>query len=435
MVARRIPRPSYAPRQPPRSRARTILATPALWMLVVLVAAGGWRVGGILHRSFVTYPIAATAAVILFVLYAVPFVILLRAIDYLEREPFLLQAAAVAWGGLVATSAAISASAAMQDVLAKVISPQYAAEWGPAVVGAGVEEILKVLGVVTIALIARSQINSVVDGFVYGALVGLGFQVVEDIVFAVNAVAVQAGDDRIGPVVVTFFLRGFLGGLWSHTLFTGMAGAGVAYALIQRERPLVVRGGVLAVLFGAAWFFHFLWNSPVLADGFGYGVLGVVAAMLLKGLPALAVGITLIVAAERREADYYAAMLAGLGDHKVATPDEIEALVSPRRRVAARRRARLRLGWAGARAVRRLQRAQAQLAVAVSRDPGAEVLRRRLAVIARRHQLLSLSLAAGHLPRRKAAVFSTPAMFVVQLLAVGLLVIGIGLVIRALGGT
>jgi protease PrsW len=414
---------------------RSILATPAPWMLVVLVLVGGWRLGAILHRSFVIYPVASTGAVVLFVLYAVPFVILVRSIDYLEREPFVLQVSAVAWGGLVATSAAISASVAMQNVLAKVISPQYAAEWGPAVAGAIVEEILKVLGVVTIALIARGQINSVVDGFVYGALVGLGFQVVEDILFAVNAVAVQAGADRLGPVVVTFFLRGFLGGLWSHTLFTGMAGAGVAYALIQRNRPLVVRGAVLAVLSGAAWGFHFLWNSPLLADGFGYGVPGVIAVMLLKGLPALAVGITLIVAAERREADYYAGMLAGLGDHRVATPDEIQALVSPRRRVAERRRARLRLGWAGSRAVRRLQRAQAQLAVAVSRDPGAEVLRRRRDVIARRHQLLSLSLAAGHLPRHRATTLSTPAMLMLQLLLVGLLVIGIGLAIRALGGT
>jgi hypothetical protein len=235
--------------------------------------------------------------------------------------------------------------------------------------------------------------------------------------------------------VVTFFLRGFLGGLWSHTLFTGLAGAGFAYALIRRDRPLFIRAAVFAALLGAAWGFHFLWNSPVLADGFGYGVPGVIAVMLLKGLPALAVGVTLVVAAERREADYYAAMLAGLADHKVATPEEIAALVSPRKRVAERRVARLRLGWAGARAVRRLQLAQARLAVAVSRDPSAEVLRRRLDVLARRHQLLALSLAAGPLPRRRLTALSTPAMFALQLVLVCLLVVGVGLAIRALGGT
>jgi PrsW family intramembrane metalloprotease len=86
-----------------------------------------------------------------------------------------------AGGGLVATSAAISGSAALQDILAKVSSPQVAAEWGPAVAGA------------------------------YGALVGLGFQVVENIVFAVNAVALHSGRDQVAPVVVTFLLRSLLG--------------------------------------------------------------------------------------------------------------------------------------------------------------------------------------------------------------------------------
>ena len=82
---------------------------------------------------------------------------------------------------------------------------------------------------VMIALLAGSQINSVLDGFVYGALAGLGFQVVENIVFALNAVDLAGAGDRGGPVVATFLLRGFLGGLWSHTLFTALAGAGVAY--------------------------------------------------------------------------------------------------------------------------------------------------------------------------------------------------------------
>jgi hypothetical protein len=103
-------------------------------MFLALAVVGGLRIGLILNRSFANYPLAATVAVVLFVLYAVPFVILLRAIDYLEREPIVLQAVAVAWGGLVATSAAISASSAMVDVLAKSVSPEYATQWGPAVV-------------------------------------------------------------------------------------------------------------------------------------------------------------------------------------------------------------------------------------------------------------------------------------------------------------
>ena len=108
-------------------------------------------------------------------------------------------------------------------------------------------------------------------------------------------------------------------------------------------------------------------------------------------------GITLIVlSAERREADFYGGVLARLADPRVASLDEIVALVSPLRRLAARHRARRRLGFAGGRAMRRLQRAQAQLASALARDPGfdaGEVGRRRRAVLVRRRQMLALGLA------------------------------------------
>jgi RsiW-degrading membrane proteinase PrsW (M82 family) len=425
----------FAPAQTPLRAPTPVYLRPVLWILLAMIVAGGWRIAGVLHRAFATYPIATATAVGLFLLYAVPFLLLLRVIDFLEREPLPLQLVAVAWGGLVATSAAIAGGAALQDIMAKVGSPRFAAAWGPAIGGAAIEELLKVLGVVMIALLARTQLNSVVDGFVYGALVGLGFQVVEDVVFAVNAVAVQAGADKVGPVVATFLLRGFLGGLWSHTLFTALAGAGVAYFLVRRDRPLFTRIAVAAGLYLTAWSFHFLWNSPLLAGGLGLGVFGVVGVLLLKGIPALLVGAILIMAAERREADYYSAMLAALGDSRVATADEIRALVSPSRRFAARRKARLRLGRHGARAVRRLQRAQARLAVALSRDPGGEVMRRRRDVLARRHQLLALGLAAGAGPVRRAAVIKATATVILELITIAVIVVGVGLAIRALANT
>jgi len=432
--ARPAPVVPATPTQDRANGGQPLHLRPAFWVTIVLLGLGAYRISAIVHRAFMAYPKATAVAIGLFLVYAVPFVLLVRVIDYLEREPLLLQVTAVAWGGFVATSAAISGSAALQDILAKLGSPRFAADWGPAIGGAALEEILKVLGVVIIALLARSQINSMVDGFVYGALVGLGFQVVEDVVFAVNAVAVSSGSDQVGPVIGTFLLRGFLGGLWSHTLFTALSGAGVAYFLVRRDRSLGARTAVAAVLFLVAWGFHFLWNSPLLGDGFGYGIVGVIGVLLVKGIPALLVGVVLIVAAEQREADYYAAMLAALADPRVATPDEIRALVSPLRRFAARRHARLRLGRAGGRAVRRLQRAQARLAVAVSRDPAAEVTRRRREVLSRRHHLLALGLAAGTGPVRRATVLTAAATVLAELATVAALVLGVGLAIRAFGG-
>src|SRR6202000_960317 len=154
-------------------------------------------------------------------------------------------------------------------------------------------------------LIARAQVNSVLDGFVYGAFVGLGFQVIEDIVYALNAVALAGHGDRPGPVIGIFLLRGFLGGLWSHTLFSALAGSGIAYAALHHGSPLWKRAGVAGAALAGAWLFHLCWHSPLLAAGLGYGGPGVLPALLIKGIPALLLVTLLIREVRHREAGYY----------------------------------------------------------------------------------------------------------------------------------
>jgi RsiW-degrading membrane proteinase PrsW (M82 family) len=363
-------------------RARHSVQLPAFWLLVGLLLMGAWQLAGALRTGAAAYPLATTVAVLLFAAYTVPFVLVVRSLDYFEREPPHLVLAAFGWGGLVATSVAVPANAAAHDLVAKLASPALAIGWGPALTGPSLEEPVKVLGVVVIVLIAGAQMNSVVDGFVYGAFVGLGFQVVEDVMYAVNAVAQAGHGDRVGPVVVVFLLRGFLSGLWSHTLFSALAGAGVGYLVLHRNR----RGlGVAGAALAGAWGFHALWNSPWFADGLGYGTPGVLAGLLAKGVPALLVVLTLVRSAGRREAGYYLRRL--VGEPLVATERELAALASGGTRLAARRYAYRRGGRELARTVSRLQRAQARLALALSRGlphaaehrAEALALRRRLA--------------------------------------------------------
>jgi RsiW-degrading membrane proteinase PrsW (M82 family) len=339
-------------------------------MLSALLLAGAARLGEILHDGFARYPVASSAAVILFALYAIPFWAFVGALDYLEREPPVLLATAFAWGAVVATSLAVSGSPAMHNLIAKWTSPSFAAAWGPALAGATVEELVKVLGIAAIVLVAGAQLNSVLDGVVYGALIGLGFQVVEDIVYAVDAVAFAGGGDRLDPVVTTFLLRGFLAGLWSHTLFGALAGAGVGYLVVRTDRSRAARLGAAALALAGAWLCHFVWNSPLLADGLGYGGVGVLAALVAKGLPPLLMILLLVRAAGQREADYYTAQLVALADRRIITPCELRVLPRGRLRAEARRYAHGRTGVRGRRAVRRLQRAQARLAVELSRAGG-----------------------------------------------------------------
>lgn len=359
-------RPPVAP--PPAASGPAVqLRMPAVWMVAVLVAIGAWRIGLIFADAVRLYPRASAVAFVLFAAYAVPFIWVVREVDWLEREPFVLLATAFCWGGLVATAMANIGNTAAQEILAKVFSPSFADRWAPAIVGPTNEETLKALGVVAIVLLAKRHVNSVVDGFVYGALVGLGFQVVEDFVYSINSVVLAGDGDTVMPVVATFLVRGFLGGLWSHTLFTALVGAGVGYAVVRTDRPLRIRVGVAVLAYLGAWTLHFVWNSPLLRDGFGIGVGGLIGGLLIKGIPGFVAVLLMLRVARRHEAGYYLGRLNGIEPILVA-PEEMDALVTARGRSAARKRAAAKAGLRADRTVRRLQRAQAKLAVEISRS-------------------------------------------------------------------
>jgi RsiW-degrading membrane proteinase PrsW (M82 family) len=355
------------PVRPGTPRVATLARQPAFWVVIALLAAGAARIAQITVIFIDSFPIATITAIVLFGLLAVPFWLFLDELDFLEREPPSLRVLAFAWGGLVATSVSIPGSTALDNLIAKLGSPDLAAEWGAALAGPTVEEIAKTLGVVAIVLIARAQVNSVLDGIVYGALVGLGFQIVEDVVFAVGAVQ-QAGEgDRIQPVIITFLVRGFLAGVWSHTLFGALAGAGIGYLVVNRTRSRARRITVAALALFAAWASHSLWNSPLFRESLGDSAVALLAVLLFKGLPPLLLVLFLVRRAHDREAAYYVAILATVRDPDLITDGELRVLGSHSRRGAARRHAAASAGHKARAAVRRLQRAQAGLAVELSR--------------------------------------------------------------------
>jgi protease PrsW len=373
------------------AEAGTLMRMPAFWIVLGVLAVGTVRMSQIAGRFFTAYPLATATSVALFALLAVPFWFFVTELDFLEREPTALLVLAFAWGGLVATSVSIPGSAALEDLVAKLGSPHLAADWGAALAGPTVEEIAKTLGVVAIMLIARAQINSVLDGIVYGAMVGLGFQIVEDVVFSLAAVSLAGQGDQVQPVVATFLLRGFLSGIWSHTLFGALSGAGLGYLVVHHDRGRTHRVGVALLGVFGAWASHVLWNSPIFSDGLGNGLLGLFAVLLLKGLPPLVLVLLIVRRVHDKEADYYVGQLAALGNAELITDGELAVLGSGARRAAARRHARARAGTPAQAAVRRLQRAQARLAVELSREsvsadhPCAEIRRQREVLVGLDH--------------------------------------------------
>src|SRR5215204_1174691 len=153
-----------------------------------------------------------------------------------------------------------------------------------------------------VGLIARSEINGVVDGFVYGAMVGLGFAVVENVFYFVG----QFGGQPDG-VLGGFFVRVLAAGLYGHVLYSGLTCMGIAWFVTRTDQRPARRLGVAAGLCLAAVLAHFLWNSPLL-NLFPTGDLTVAEALMaiplaaaVKGVPFLVLVVLLVGLARRQE--------------------------------------------------------------------------------------------------------------------------------------
>ena len=234
------------------------------------------------------------------------------------------------WGAVVATSLASVGNDALISILFKVGGAQFTQDWGAAIVGPTNEEVLKALGVVVVILIAQRQVNTVLDGIVYGAFVGLGFQVIEDFLYTLRGVsaATEAGASATEQVWQYFLIRGLAGGLYSHAVYTAIVGAGIAYFVVRTDRSLQHRVAVVAALFAASWFMHFVWNSRWLNDQATDTAVYFVIAFI-KGFPALLLLLLLYRFARKREVAWFDAALEG--EDGSVTPEELATLHRPRR--------------------------------------------------------------------------------------------------------
>jgi protease PrsW len=354
---------------------------PAFWLYVAVVALTAIVAIGEQNLFRELSPGGWALSWGLVILYAAPVAVLVYLLDLYEREPIPLMVAAFLWGAVAATTLSAIGNAGWGIVVARVGGPEFAARWTAAITAPFVEETLKGAGIVLIVLIARDEVDDLMDGFVYGALCGLGFAVVENVFYFF---AVFGGD--VGGVLQGFFVRVIASGLYSHVLYTGLAGMAVGVLTARRDdRPWRDRLLPAGLLVGMAVLGHFLWNSPILEffpthpwEGTEWLLIPVATAA--KGLPLLLVVVLAIRLAHGRERRWLRATLASeLGEHAV-TPDELAILESPRRRLRVRRELRRRAGDRAAGVLRRLQREQVNLAMVRSRvasDDDPALLRQR----------------------------------------------------------
>ncbi|MFM8826934.1 MAG: PrsW family intramembrane metalloprotease [Actinomycetota bacterium] len=188
--------------------------------------------------------------------YTIPAVVWL---DRLEPEPRAMRWNAFLWGGGVSVLVAglvnevTAATAGVSAAL--VVSAPLA------------EETMKALGILGAA--KRRQVDTALDGAVYAGYVGLGFAMVENVIYFSQAIA----DDELGLV---FVLRGLVSP-FAHPFFTAWTGLAVGKAVRagRSRRTAALRGLVLAVALHAAW------NASGLSTVFAVLLLGQVVLFFL----------------------------------------------------------------------------------------------------------------------------------------------------------
>jgi hypothetical protein len=210
-----------------------------------------------------------------------------------------------------------------------------------------VEEVGKGLFLLTIVIFRRSQVHGVLDGIIYGALVGIGFAFVEDVGYYLSSL-------REGALPTTFILRGIMGP-FAHPLFTSATGLGIGVALTTRSRPVRVIAPILGLL--AAVLMHGTWNGSTFWGGRGFFI--AYAAIIL---PLLVVMLAIAIWARSREGKMLTSGLTQASQLGWIRPEEIRWVARISDRMSARAYAKRRGGRVAAQALRAWQQTMIEVA-------------------------------------------------------------------------
>lgn len=177
------------------------------------------------------------AILTIFVLAVVPmllYALFLWWMDRYEKEPLGLVLAAFLWGAIPA----IILSLIAQIVLDIPVSELLGSGLGTELVGASLiapftEEPFKGLMLLILFWLFRREIDTPVDGILYGGLVGFGFATTENFFYFLSAHEMGG----LSGVLELAFFRAVLFGL-NHALFTGCTGLGIALARTSSRRSI-----------------------------------------------------------------------------------------------------------------------------------------------------------------------------------------------------
>jgi protease PrsW len=339
----------------PSGRARLVdTQSFVFWVFAVVAAYSGIHLFSAItaNPTVVALPAISWMSLVVWTLYGVAFAAFVYHHQLFVRRAASVTIGALLWGGVVATWFSAQGNAAMQDTFDQWFDLGFNDRWGVAISAATNEELLKTLGLVVLVLLPMTRLRNTLDGWFYGVMIGLGFQVVEDFIFTVNQ------STTLDQVVSFFIQRGFFAGLWAHAVYSGIVGIGVGYFVSRKDRSLANRLGVVIGTFVITWLFHFLWDAQFMNDWLSDLPAPFLMTILMKGVPALVTMLLLLRWTREQERPVWVQLVKKTADPTLVSEAHAAALLSRRTRRAARKAARATGGRHAAHAEERLQRAQ-----------------------------------------------------------------------------
>jgi RsiW-degrading membrane proteinase PrsW (M82 family) len=250
-------------------------------------------------------------------------------LDRYEKEPLWLLSVVFFWGAVPTIIMSLVTQIVLDVPLTAVLGHTVLYPLASlSIVAPLTEETFKALILLAIYVFYRSEFDGLVDGILYGALVGFGFSIVEDTFYFMSSLLGEGGWAAWGTTVA---LRVGLYNL-NHSLFTACTGVGFGLARNARQRWQRWLYPLLGWL--AAMFLHGLHNGgSALAEA--TSGLSCLLLTLVDWMGALGM-LILIVVAVQRERRWFQELDQELANG-IITQQEYE--------IASNYRARLARGW------------------------------------------------------------------------------------------
>lgn len=290
-----------------------------------------------------------------------------RRLDRNEKEPWRLVLVAAAWGAIVATSMVIWGESLWGSIAERALVPGPGLDASTAFSAGLLEELAKGTAVVLLFLVMRNEFDDVVDGIIYGAAVGLGFNFMESVAYMTNLYAIFS-PEGVGGYAAGFqwYSRQVLGLFFGHATYTALIGAGLGIARQlpnRRQKAIAVASGFLIAISA-----HFSWDAwlaffPI--ESSALGLIEIHLRTLIMTGPFTAAVIALLLSGIQYEGWALAGQMRkeAAGGAGAITPAEVAILTSPWQRLTQRLHGLSVGGVRAYLAVARLQTAQLDLAM------------------------------------------------------------------------